>query len=93
MAFLDGLLRVIVLIEFKLVALEGRIERGKLRDGGHSEVEIVSVNLDPDGPVSDGSGSGNGRARSDWNGKVGGADGTVRVGVFGAFARGLRLIF
>ena len=46
LAFLDGFMRIIAQIEFKLVALKVRIERGELRNGGPGEAEIIFVNFD-----------------------------------------------
>ena len=40
-AFLDSLLRIITRIEFKLTALERRIERGLFRDGGRKAVFAI----------------------------------------------------
>jgi hypothetical protein len=60
LALPDGLSRAIARIEFKRIALEGRIERGQLRNGGLGEAEIILVNFNPGGPTAGGFGGGNG---------------------------------
>ncbi|MBI4026046.1 MAG: hypothetical protein HY360_13755 [Verrucomicrobia bacterium] len=54
-------MRVITGVEFKLAAIEGRIERGQLRNDGPGQAEIGGIGLDADGLVAGGCCGGKGK--------------------------------